>query len=128
MGNGDAHLKNHSLIYSDPGVGGISPAYDLVATFLYDGSDDLALKFRNTKSSAIVGMARFARAAELCGITDNVVRKFVTHTVEQAADTWPTLIGDLPMPTDFAMKLVERAQRLQLSGEMNVSFAPLTAG
>ncbi|MCV9964215.1 type II toxin-antitoxin system HipA family toxin [Pararhizobium sp. BT-229] len=124
MGNGDAHLKNHSLIYSDPRVGGISPAYDLVATFLYDGSDDLALKFRNTNNSAIVGMARFARAAELCGITENVVRKFVTHTVEQAADTWPALIGDLPMPADFAKKLVDRAQRLQLSGELNVSFAP----
>ncbi|MCZ7862559.1 type II toxin-antitoxin system HipA family toxin [Agrobacterium salinitolerans] len=122
MGNGDAHLKNHSLIYSDPRIGTLSPAYDLVATFLYDGSDDLALKFRNTNNGAIVGMARFERAAELCGISAQVVRKGVAHTVEQAADTWRGLLGDLPMPKEHAAKLLERAQRLQLTADVGVSF------
>jgi serine/threonine-protein kinase HipA len=122
MGNGDAHLKNHSLIYTDGLTGSISPAYDLVATFLYDGSGDLALKFRSTHNAAIVELSRFERAAELCGIPSKIVRKAIFDTVKQAAETWKPLLADLPMPRDYSVRLIDRANALDLTKEVGVSF------
>lgn len=54
IGNGDAHLKNWSLIYPDGRVPTLSPAYDLVSTAPYaspDEPDDFGLSFGGTKWS-----------------------------------------------------------------------------
>ncbi|WP_320196444.1 type II toxin-antitoxin system HipA family toxin [Agrobacterium rosae] len=122
IGNGDAHLKNHSLLYVDGASGSLTPAYDIVPTFLYDGKDDLALKFRETVNPFIVKLQRFERVAELCGIPAKIARKVVTDTVEKAADTWSKELQDLPMPAHIAKKVVERTHRLALVQELQVSF------
>ncbi|MDI1353626.1 MAG: HipA domain-containing protein [bacterium] len=44
ISNGDAHLKNFSLVESDNGDYVLSPAYDLVCTRLHATDSDLALK------------------------------------------------------------------------------------
>lgn len=49
-GNGDAHLKNFSLLSRDDGTWGMSPAYDQVATHLVIRDDDLALPVKGKKS------------------------------------------------------------------------------
>ena len=122
VGNGDAHLKNHSLLYADGASGSLTPAYDVVPTFLYDGRDDLALKFRGTFDPFIVTLRRFERVAELCGIPPRLACKVVTDTVERAADTWTERLKDLPMPGPFAKKIVERTEKLALVRELRVSF------
>jgi serine/threonine-protein kinase HipA len=64
IGNGDAHLKNWSLIYRDPRRPVLSPAYDFVATFVYqpqDHTEDLGLAFNGSKSFEAVGPTAFAR-------------------------------------------------------------------
>jgi serine/threonine-protein kinase HipA len=122
IGNGDAHLKNHSLLYVDGTSGSLTPAYDIVPTFLYDGKDDLALKFRETSNPFIVKLQRFERAAELCDIPAKIARKVVTDTVEKAADTWSQALQDLPMPEHFAKKILKRTHKLALTKELQVSF------
>lgn len=60
VGNGDAHLKNWSLIYRDRRRPVLSPAYDLVATFAYrpnDQPEDLGLSLGGSKSFSKVGPA-----------------------------------------------------------------------
>ncbi|WP_434136767.1 HipA domain-containing protein (plasmid) [Pseudomonas luteola] len=51
MGNGDAHLKNWSLIYRDTQQADLSPAYDIVFTRAYMGDErELALNMGSHKA------------------------------------------------------------------------------
>lgn len=45
IGNGDAHLKNWSLIYPDGRNPKLAPAYDLVSTIAYADDDRMALQW-----------------------------------------------------------------------------------
>jgi serine/threonine-protein kinase HipA len=50
IGNGDAHLKNFSVLYRHPeDEVGIAPAYDLVSTLVYLPRDSLALTMDGSK-------------------------------------------------------------------------------
>ncbi|MCE7004932.1 type II toxin-antitoxin system HipA family toxin [Kibdelosporangium philippinense] len=64
-GNGDAHLKNWSLIYPDRRIPRLSPAYDLVSTVVYrdqaDGPEDLGMKLSGSMSFDKVSVASFRR-------------------------------------------------------------------
>jgi serine/threonine-protein kinase HipA len=59
IGNGDAHLKNWSLIYHDPRRPILAPAYDLVSTFAYIPDEDLGLKFGRSRSFEDVTLDTF---------------------------------------------------------------------
>ncbi|MFT3662916.1 MAG: HipA domain-containing protein [Gordonia sp. (in: high G+C Gram-positive bacteria)] len=65
IGNGDAHLKNWSVLYSDPRSPRISPAYDIVATAMYnpDGSsaEQLSLKLNGARRFESIRLADFER-------------------------------------------------------------------
>jgi serine/threonine-protein kinase HipA len=64
IGNGDAHLKNWSLLYSDPRRPVLSPAYDLVATAIYRPTgrpEDLGLKFAKSRRFESVTLDSFER-------------------------------------------------------------------
>lgn len=68
VGNGDAHLKNWSLIYRDPRIPALSPAYDLVATFVYrrplEGAEEMALSFGGSKRFEDMRWSAFSRLDE----------------------------------------------------------------
>lgn len=99
IGNGDAHLKNWSLIYRNTRTPSLSPAYDLVSTFLYrpphQGPEDMGLKFGNSRAFEDVRLHTFARldtrlAAQ--GDLSDVARSIVDKTLnewQQAEDLLP---------------------------------------
>ncbi|MEV5170250.1 HipA domain-containing protein [Streptomyces flaveolus] len=96
VGNGDAHLKNWSLIYRDRRVPSLSPAYDLVATAPYAPSDepeDLGLKFGGSKSFERVQLAAFDRLEGALdrrfGTTDARLRQEAVQTIERTRAHWP---------------------------------------
>ncbi|MET7297467.1 type II toxin-antitoxin system HipA family toxin [Embleya sp. NPDC005575] len=67
IGNGDAHLKNWSLIYRDRRTPTLSPAYDLVSTAPYAPSgdpEDFGLSFDGSKRFADVRLGSFSRLQE----------------------------------------------------------------
>jgi serine/threonine-protein kinase HipA len=99
----------------------LSPAYDIVAGIVYDPTDKMALRFRNTHDSKIINSSRFQRAASLCGVSEARAKKEVKRVVEQAADEWRTLLKDMPMPEDFQKSLVTRTNSLALMGEFKAS-------
>lgn len=96
IGNGDAHLKNWSLIYRDRRRPVLAPAYDLVSTFSYipDGhQDDLGLSFRGSKSFDGVGPAGFTWLekklgvqAQLSDVACEVAKKAQLHLSELEED------------------------------------------
>jgi serine/threonine-protein kinase HipA len=96
VGNGDAHLKNWSLIYPDRRVPSLSPAYDLVSTVPYapdDEPEDLGLEFGGTKSFERVRLAAFDRLEAALGrrfgTTGAHLRDQAARTVEQVRAHWP---------------------------------------
>lgn len=90
IGNGDAHLKNWSLIYTNRRTPTLSPAYDLVATSVYRppgaGEEDLGLKFGSSKRFEVATMSKFAALGkrlnahvDLSEVAADVARKVLAN-------------------------------------------------
>ncbi|MGP9826034.1 type II toxin-antitoxin system HipA family toxin [Ectopseudomonas khazarica] len=81
VGNGDAHLKNFGLLYSDPTQrdARLAPAYDIVNTTAYIPEDVLALDLVGNKSlfASRQGLLDFA---QVCDVTrpEEVIRGQLT--------------------------------------------------
>ena len=114
VGNGDAHLKNWSLIYRDGRVPTLSPAYDIVATQPYlpgPGEEQLALKFVGSRRFEAVRIAHFQRLARRLDAEIDLAA-VVQVVVERAVEEWPRVeieLADHP----FLRETVDRtlAQR-----------------
>ncbi|GAA1595173.1 type II toxin-antitoxin system HipA family toxin [Streptomyces globosus] len=87
VGNGDAHLKNWSLIYRDGRTPSLSPVYDLVSTVPYapgGEAEDLGMKFGGSKSFDRVRLSAFER---LEGALDRRFGTCSAHLASVAEDT-----------------------------------------
>ena len=92
ISNGDAHLKNWSLIYRDPRVPTLSPAYDLVATGCYaisDRPEDLGLKFGGTRHFHRVTLASFKQLQHRLKVTGVDLAGCAAQVVEKTLQEWP---------------------------------------
>jgi serine/threonine-protein kinase HipA len=97
VGNGDAHLKNWSLIYPDGRVPTLSPAYDLVSTFLYreegEGPENLGLTLGSSKRFEEVGPESFTRLERHLdrrfGHTGAGLAEIAAETAERVVARWP---------------------------------------
>lgn len=123
IGNGDAHLKNWSLIYSDRRIPGISPAYDLVATFMYrppdSGPEDMALRFGRSRRFDEVRVSTFERLDARLGAGAHLGEVALT-VARDAVREWGTaaeiLRGAPKMCREIERELSARAKRLLGSG------------
>ncbi len=98
LANGDAHLKNWSLLYSDKTTPQLSPAYDIVTTHVYiDGEKCYALNMGKTKNWYEVTFANFEAWAKRAGIPWRAVKPHLDDTMENARSLWPKKIIELPM-------------------------------
>ena len=91
IGNGDAHLKNWSLIYLDGRVPSLSPAYDLVSTAPYaspNDPDDFGLSFGGTKVIERVGRTAFRQFQARLGVAASEVLEVVDDTVAKFEVAW----------------------------------------
>lgn len=95
-GNGDAHLKNWSLIYPDGVTAQLAPAYDLLSTVAYMEGDALGLALARTKQFDQVTLERFRRFAGRAGIDDGRVVDTVHAQVDRTIDAWQLLREELP--------------------------------
>ncbi|WP_366180617.1 HipA domain-containing protein [Actinomyces timonensis] len=90
-GNGDAHLKNWSLIYPDRRTARLSPAYDLVCTASHlpnPENPDLALPFFGERTLDAVTRGLFARLQKQLRVGDEDVLDVVDETVERFREAW----------------------------------------
>jgi len=88
VGNGDAHLKNWSLIYPDRKIARLSPAYDLVCTAVYPNQADLGLPFFGTARISEVSRDHFARLQAGLKVEGRDVLDVVDETIERFSETW----------------------------------------
>lgn len=119
IGNGDAHLKNWSLIYSDRRRPTLSPAYDLVATGLYVPQGEvhnLGLRFGGSRRFEEVRLWAFARLAARLGVSVDL-DQIADETITRAVESWPAvadLLADAPdVRDDVERSIAARVKSLR---------------
>jgi serine/threonine-protein kinase HipA len=114
LANGDAHLKNWSLLYSDQITPRLSPAYDIVTTSVYfDDERQYALNLGKTKQWYDVTYANFEAWAKRAGVPWRAIKPHLDDTMDNARSLWPKGIQDLPMNDAHKDKLQEHWANLQ---------------
>lgn len=106
--NGDAHLKNFGLLYTDPGSDDcrLSPLYDIVCTTLYIPKDRLALSLAGSRSWPD-GAALAAFGENHCEVGD--ATQFVEKTIAavaayrpaQPSQVWTSIREDVLRASSF---------------------------
>ncbi|MFF2556498.1 type II toxin-antitoxin system HipA family toxin [Nocardia sp. NPDC058058] len=97
IGNGDAHLKNWSLIYTNKQVPTLSPAYDIVSTELYgigDGPEDLGLKFAGNRRFDAVRINQFDKLARRLDVKSDLAA-IALEVLDLAQVEWPVFAEEL---------------------------------
>lgn len=94
-GNGDAHLKNWSVVYPDGMTAALSPAYDLVSTIQYLQDDELALNLAGSKRWDKVTIDSFRRLARKIGLDEAWMVERVRADVQVIMQAWGTSAREL---------------------------------
>ena len=113
LGNGDAHLKNWSVIYPDGFGLRLSPAYDIVFTKAYIPSEtSLALNLGKSKNWYQIEFSDFEYWAKKADIPWRVVQSELKDVMAIARATWRDTLNDLPIVESQKQLLIEHWQQL----------------
>lgn len=96
VSNGDAHLKNWSLIYLDPQAPTLSPAYDIVSTAPYPvDQDDLGLRFAGTRRISSMRLNNFVRLGERLEADGERLAAIAEQVIDSVLEAWPKVEVEL---------------------------------
>jgi serine/threonine-protein kinase HipA len=85
LANGDAHLKNWSLLYRDQVTPVLSPAYDILTTSVYiQGERHFALNLAKNKDWYLVEMSHFQQWAEKAGVPWRMIKPHLDDVMDKA--------------------------------------------
>lgn len=114
-GNGDAHLKNWSLIYPDRIRAAWSPLYDQVATVAWRApARELSLKLGGAKAFARLDRQAFDRFADRAEIDSSRLRKLSGETLDRLRQAWRELGNDLPIVPEHRQAIEEHWRQVPL--------------
>lgn len=113
LANGDAHLKNWSVLYTDTVTPALSPAYDIVTTRIFMGDErSFALNLGINQDWYNATFAQFEYWANKSDIPWRAIRPHLLDTLDKARSTWPAALKDLPMDETHKAGLIEHWQSL----------------
>ena len=113
LANGDAHLKNWSLIYPDQITPRLSPAYDIVTTSVYiDGEQNYALNLGRTHAWYEVTYANFEYWAKKSDMPWRALKPHLDDAMDKARGLWPAALKNLPINQEHQKKLSEHWSKL----------------
>jgi serine/threonine-protein kinase HipA len=113
LANGDAHLKNWSLIYPDTITPELSPAYDIVITRVYMGDErKYALSLGKNREWYKASMEHFQLWAARADIPWRAVKPHLLDTLDKARTLWPKELTGLPMDEEHKQALWEHWENL----------------
>ena len=112
LGNGDAHLKNWTLIYHDQISPRLAPLYDVVFTAPYIEHDSLALNMVGTKQWSEITMKHFEVWAEKAGAPWVAIKPHLNDVMNLARKNWLELLQALPMDAEQKLALKQHWQSL----------------
>ncbi len=120
LGNGDAHLKNWSMIYPDKIGAVLSPAYDIVSTMAYmHGECDVAFNMGKEKNWYKLNMTHFELWTKRIDVRWPAIKAHLQDAMVMARTTWPALLESLPMADNHKQKLKEHWGNLQDDFKIN---------
>jgi serine/threonine-protein kinase HipA len=112
IGNGDAHLKNWSILYPDGIIPVLSPIYDVLPTVLYLPRDDMGLKLSDSRAFESVGIESFDEIGRRTSFGVGNARAAAKEGVERVLGNWNSL-GDI-LPSSSFESLTRRLNTLDL--------------
>ena len=119
LANGDAHLKNWTVIYPDAINPQLAPAYDILSTLPYiKGETGLALNLGKQKRWYVMNFDTFKTWALRIGVHWPAVKVHLLDALTKARDTWPQLLVDMPMREEH--KDVLKAHWSRLSADFRL--------
>lgn len=98
-GNGDAHIKNWSVIYPDQRHPRLSPAYDLVATVTRIPKDDLALSLAGNRAFGAVDELAFTDLARETQADPSEMKAWIREARDEITRVWEEESSHLPFTT-----------------------------
>ncbi len=114
LANGDAHLKNWSLVYPDNVTPQLSPAYDILSTRVYMGDEkEFALNLGKTKAWYKVDFDHLQAWAKAADIPWRAIKPQLDDTLEMARNLWPQALQELPMLDTHQVELRSHWSALQ---------------
>ena len=120
LANGDAHLKNWSLLYQDEITPRLSPAYDIVTTSVYiEDEREYALSLGKTKEWYGVTADNFQLWTDRAGIPWRAVKPHLDEVMDKARSLWPDALKDLPVDKEHKKKLTAHWSRLHEDFRVN---------
>ena len=115
LANGDAHLKNWSLLYKDRITANLSPAYDIVTTSVYiENETKIALNLGKSKEWFNITTDNFQSWANKSGIPWRAIKPHLDDTMDKARNLWPDALKELPMDEKHKKALKKHWQGLQV--------------
>lgn len=106
LANGDAHLKNWSLLYKDRLTAELAPAYDILTTTVYiEGEKDYALSLGKTKQWHQVTLDHFEAWAKKADLPWRAIKPHLDDTLVKARKLWPNALAQSPMDEAHKEKL-----------------------
>ena len=122
IGNGDAHVKNWSLIYDNPQRPRLAPAYDLVSTVAYTTADkSLALNMNRTKAFASITLETFDGFLARIGVLDQTRRSVMASTIaagQTILETWEASFKKIGVPVQLMRKIRAHQKMLPIIAEL----------
>jgi len=119
LGNGDAHIKNWSLIYTNPTRPRLAPAYDLVSTVAYLTHDKTtALNMAGVKRFDTIGFDTFAALFARIGLHDHVrddLMESVRSTTRRVLDAWEHCFAAAGVPDHLVQRIEAHIRAMTLS-------------
>ena len=123
LGNGDAHIKNWSLIYRTPNKPRLAPAYDLVSTVAWTQHDQtIALNMAGTKRFDAIGLNTFNAFFQRLGLPRQVREELLAEvrtTTRRILDVWGGLYEGNGVPAG----LMQRVEAHMQSSPLRVAAA-----
>ncbi len=117
IGNGDAHLKNWSLLYADPRWPRLAPAYDLVSTVHYLPSEPgAALNVARTKRYEDLTLGVFTAFARHIGVEERLMTEWVEEAARAIRASWPDVRAALPIDAALAATIDRQLKRVPVLG------------
>ena len=114
IGNGDMHLKNWSLLYSNPQKPALSPAYDFVPTISYIQNDSLALNLGGTKNFFDITAEKFNKMAMAARAPEKLTSRIVQESIERIRTEWANSRFDLLLPESIMRDIDTHMSKLLL--------------
>ncbi|QBZ83847.1 Serine/threonine-protein kinase HipA [Hydrogenovibrio crunogenus] len=113
LGNGDAHIKNWSMIYHDQQTPQLSPAYDILSTMVYIHNErDLALNMAKNKDWYAMSFEHFKSWAERIDVNWSAIKVHLDETMNIARTRWLEELNHLPMIEQHKSQLKEHWAKL----------------